>query len=183
MDALTLAEVASLPALITPAIAARVLDVSESQMRTLCASGRFKAIKPGKSDWRIVTASFLESYGLEELVEDVRSKVELPDEGGFRGRVYVGTQRRPPVFVPGGRGGRAASKPLPKAEGLPETLTVEQAARALGRSEKTIRRWAREGRIGAVKSAPGHETGPKGTWIFSRESVMEAAMGSLGILQ
>lgn len=176
MDALTLAEVASLPALITPSVAARILDVSDSQMRVLCASGRFKSLKPGKADWRIVTASLLEAYGLEDLVEEVREKVELPARGSMRGRVFVAPDGRVPVFVPEAR----RERPVPRAEGLPETLTVQQAARALGRSEKTLRRWAREGRISARKTAPSQTAGPKGSWVFSREDVVGLALGLRG---
>lgn len=176
MDALSLAEVASLPAVITPAIAARILDVSVSQVRSLCSEGRFQAFKPGRADWRIVTSSLIETYGLEGIVSEIRERIELPVDGGFAGRVFLGDPGRPPVFVAGGRRGTGEVVPVPRAgEGLPENLTVEQVARVFRRSEKTVRRWAREGRIPATKSADLPGAGPKGTWLFPREKVLPLA--------
>ena len=72
--------------------------------------------------------------------------------------------------------GRLSHRTVPLVFLLPS----QQAARALGRSEKTLRRWAREGRISARKTAPSQTAGPKGSWVFSREDVVGLALGLRG---
>jgi excisionase family DNA binding protein len=51
-------------------------------------------------------------------------------------------------------------------EDFPRLLTVQQAARKSGKSEKTIRRWIKEGKLAAEQ--PG---GPAGVYLIKREDL------------
>lgn len=51
-------------------------------------------------------------------------------------------------------------------EDFPRLLTVQQAARKSGKSEKTIRRWIKEGKLAAEQ--PG---GPSGVYLIKREDL------------
>jgi len=55
-------------------------------------------------------------------------------------------------------------------EDFPRLLTVQQAARKSGKSEKTIRRWIHEGKLAAEQ--PG---GPTGVYLIKRDD-LEAVM-------
>jgi diguanylate cyclase (GGDEF)-like protein/excisionase family DNA binding protein len=60
-----------------------------------------------------------------------------------------------PVTVP--RGGQSASEPSPPADA---TITLGEAAEALGISTSSLRRWADNGRILALRTAGGHRRFP-----------------------
>jgi excisionase family DNA binding protein len=51
-------------------------------------------------------------------------------------------------------------------EDFPRLLTVQQAARKSGKSEKTIRRWIKEGKLAAEQ--PG---GPTGVYLIKRDDL------------
>jgi len=55
-------------------------------------------------------------------------------------------------------------------EDFPRLLTIQQAARKSGKSEKTIRRWIHEGKLAAEQ--PG---GPTGVYLIKRDD-LEAVM-------
>lgn len=90
-EVLTLEEVAALPAIITPQVAARVMGVTPMTIRTACEQGAFRCFKaPGGRYWRIVTSSFLKAYGLDRDVETLRLLMPSPAPGQWVGRVYTG---------------------------------------------------------------------------------------------
>jgi excisionase family DNA binding protein len=51
-------------------------------------------------------------------------------------------------------------------EDFPRLLSVQQAARKSGKSEKTIRRWIKDGKLAAEQSG-----GPSGVYLIKREDL------------
>lgn len=62
---MTIKDLESLPPLLTPAVVARLIDVSEDTVLRLCRSGDLPARKIGKH-WRLPTERLLASVGLLE---------------------------------------------------------------------------------------------------------------------
>ena len=52
-------------------------------------------------------------------------------------------------------------------------MTLAEAARVLGVSPRTLRRWARAGRIDGTRT-------PQGTWLLRRDAVERIARGIEG---
>lgn len=170
-EVLTLEEVAALPAIITPQVAARVMGVTPMTIRTACEQGAFRCFKaPGGRYWRIVTSSFLRAYGLDRDVETLRLLMPSPAPGQWVGRVYTGDSVNPtPTVVDGrdpgerrgrGSGGVFARATFEEIRDMPRALTVCDVARIGGKSEKTIRRYLTSGRL------PGSKVG--NTWVVDK---------------
>lgn len=200
-DALTLAEVARLPAMIDSDLAARITGTSPRTVRAACERGEFKCFKPGGAgglgSWRIVTASFLDYCGLSDEVGLVRELIG--DADGSRGeasaiarahatldRPLVAPAAKAPIPYPsaaraevpptepeGCSWRRARVRQLSVAEirALPDELGVEEAAALSRRSSKTIRRYVADGRLACYRRG--------GRIVIPKRAVIET-LGVLG---
>ena len=159
-ETLTLEEIASLPAIITTDVAARVMGVSPKTIRRACEEGAFRCFRaPGGRYWRIVTSSFLRAYGLEKDVETLRLLMPAPAPGQWVGRVHMpdAVNHVATVVDDGGpKGDAREARRGPRAtfeeiRDMPRALLVSDVARIGGKSEKTIRRYLNSGALRGTK--------------------------------
>lgn len=187
-DPLTLAEIASLPAVVTSDVAAAVMGTSRNFVYDRFADGTLEGFKPGGEragvEVRILTRSLLEFCGLTKDIAEVRHVLDVPrGPGSWCGRVYTDASGVNGRYVEGGKSGKStgrvmlrprrragevaedASENAPEATGdLPEEITLTEAVRLTGKSRATIQQRIDRGQVSARKR--------EGKWFLDKRDVM-----------